>query len=422
MSQHATTPLLKERDVRIYLAGRTVTELGSRITREGLPLVAVIAAGATAQDLGYMAAMAYVAALVMAPLAGVLADRRRRRPLLIAADLVRAALLLTITLAALSGHLAFWQMFAVFGLVTGVSVLFDVADQAFLPDFVGRGRLEPANAALNAASAIGETGGPALMGTLVQALGGPLAIGVDALSYIASAVSLGMIRRKEPLPTVRPDAGSTLHEALQGARAVLGHPLLRPLALAIAMQSLGGGFFDALYEFYALKDLHLSPLAIGALIAAGGVGALLGAALAPRISRRLGSGPALIAGAVFYAALTLLVPFAPSTTIVAFLFLFAAQFFGDASSTLFGFGEAVLRQSSTPSAWLGRVTGAVRFFGNLVGAIGAGLAAAIAGSFGVRGSLLLASAFLFAAIPFLLAAPVRRQILPPPQDAAHFAT
>lgn len=421
MADQATADLFRDPDFRVYAAGRTVTELGSRITREGLPLVAVLAAHATAQDLGYMAALGYIAALLMAPFGGVLADRRRRRPLLIWADVVRAALLLSVTLAAFLGALGFLQMLLVFGLVTGVSVLFDVADQAFLPGFVGRSRIESANAALSAASAIGETGGPTLMGILVQALGGPLAVGIDALTYLASAISLGLIRRPEPPPARRDSEGGALREALSGTQALLRHPLLRPLAVAVALQSLGGGFFDALYEFYALRVLHLSPFLIGLLITAGGVGALLGASLAPRLGRRLGTGPILIWGALCYGLLTLLVPFAPRLPALAFAFLFTAQFFGDAASTLFSFGEAVVRQSLTPSAWLGRITGAVRFLGNLVGALGALFAAAVAGGFGVRGALVAASAFLLLAVPWLLAAPLRRQLRPPAQDTAHFA-
>ncbi len=420
MAEHATRSLSRDPDFRIYIAGRTVTELGSRITREGLPMVAVLAAGATAQDLGYMAALGYIAALLISPLAGVIADRSRRRPLLIAADLARAALLLTITLLAALGRLRFLDMLLVFGLVTGISVLFDVADQAFLPDFVGRHRLEPANASVSAASAVGETSGPALMGILIQTLGGPIAIGVDALTYLASALSLGLIRSREARPAHESGASGAL-EAWAGARALFLHPLLRPLAIAVALQSVGGGFFDALYEFYALKDLRLSPLAIGGLITAGGVGALCAAYVSPRIARRLGSGPALTAGAALYGLVTLLVPFAPRAPLLAFLFLLAAQLFGDAGGTLFGVGEAVLRQSATPSAWLGRVTGSVRFLGNVVGAVGAFAAALLAGSLGVRGALLLASGLILAAVPFLLWSPVRRQARPPLPDAARFA-
>ncbi len=420
MAQHATPPLLHDRDVRIYLGGRTVTELGSRITREGLPLVAVLAAGASAQDLGVMAALGYVVALLAAPLAGVLADRSRRRPLMISADISRAALLFSIPAAAMLGLLHFWQILLVFGLVTGISVLFDIADQAFLPGLVGRRRLEQANAALQAASAVGETCGPALMGALIQTLGGALAIGVDALSYLASALSLGLLRRKEPAQAVRGDEGGTLREAWDGARALLRHPLLRPLALSLAMQSLGGGFFDALYEFFALRTLHLSPIAIGALITVGGIGSLLAAPLAPRIARRLGAGPAVAVATALYALWTLLVPAAPAVPLLGFLFLLAAQLFGDASSTIVSFGEAVLRQSSTPSSWLGRVTGSVRLMSNVLGALGAGLAAVLSRGLGARGVLWLGCVFLLGAVAFLLAAPVRRQALPPAPDAAHF--
>jgi len=420
-AQPASRPLFSGRDFRIFLSGRLITELGSRITREGLPIVAVLAAHATAQDLGYMAALAYITALIGAPLAGVLADRRRRKPILIVSDLLRAGLLASITLAAVLHRLAFPQMLIVFGLVSGIGVFFDVADQAWLPSFAGRDRLEPANAALSAASAVGETGGPALMGILIQTLGGPWAIFTDAVSYCASAVSLGLIRKPEPPPATVPDGQNALGDAVRGMSALLRHPLLRPLALAVAMQNLSGGFFDALYEFYALKDLHLSPFVIGVLITAGGLGALFGAVVAPRVSRRFGYGPSLIAGALLYGLLTLLVPLAPTASLGAFFFLLAAQFLGDGTSTLFGFGEVVVRQSATPDRWLGRVSGAERFLGNLLGAVGALVAGVIAGAHGVRTALLLSALITLVSVFWLLFSPLVHLREAPAVDLPHFA-
>lgn len=413
---------LWDRDFKVYLFGRTISELGSRITREGLPITAVLTVHATAQDLGWMAALAYVAALLGAPLAGVLTDRMRRRPILVAADLIRACLLASITLGAVLGLLTFLQMLIVFGLVAGVSVFFDVADQAWLPAFAGRVRLEGANAALSGAAAVGETGGPLLMGSLVQALGGPFAMLVDAGSYCVSAFSLLLVRRSEPPPQPRVIGSSTLSEAGQGMRALFGHPVLRPLALALATQSLAGGFFSALYEFFALRDVHLSPFAIGLLVTGGGLGALLGSALAPRLSLWLGAGRTLFLSALLYGVLSLLVPLAPTAPGLAFLFLLLAQLLGDSAGTVFEVGEAVMRQSLTPDAWLGRVSGAVRFLGNLLGALGAVLAGTAAATFGVRPTLLVAAAVFIAAALWLLRPAVRRLARPPGIDAGHFAT
>lgn len=412
---------LLNRDFRLYLSGRLISELGSRITREDLPITAVLAAHASAQDLGWMAAAGYIAALGASPLAGVLSDRMRRRPILVAADLLRALLLGSITLAAVLGRLTFAQMLIVFGLVTGVGVFFGVADQAWLPGFAGREHLEPANAALSGVEAIGEAGGPALMGVLVQTLGGPFALLIDAASYCASAASLLLIGRREPAPEIQAVRTHALQEAVQGLRAIMRHEVLRPFALSVAVQSLGGGFFAALYEFYALRVLQLSPLAIGGLVTAGGIGSLLGAALAPRLARRLGTGPSLIAGAILSGALAILVPLAPSAATLTLLFLITAQFLGDAAGTVFQFGEVVVRQSTTPDGWLGRVSGAVRFLENALGALGAVFAGSVAVALGSRGALYVGSVLMLLSSALLLRRAVVGLRRPPEIDVAHFS-
>ncbi len=416
---NSPTTSVSDRSFRTFLAGRTVSELGSRVTREGLPIIAVLLLHATAQDLSWLAGLSYVVALVAAPLSGVLVDRRRRRPVLIAADLLRAAALTLLTLLAFAGLLQFWQLLLAFCVVAALNTLFDVADQAWLPGLVGRQQLEPANAALSVASAIGETGGPALMGILIQFLGGPLTILSDAVSYLASAATLLQLHSPEPEPDrIRQQVRLAIRD---GFLALWRHPLLRPLAVASALLSLCGGIFDALYAFYALRDLHLSAFAIGMLITGGGVGALLGGLAAPYAARRLGLGRATIYGLLGFGVLTLLVPLAPAAPLLGFLFLLVAQLLGDLAQTLFGFGEAVLRQSVTPGAWLGRVSGSQRLLGNVLGAIGAFGGGLLAGPLAVRGALFLAALFALFGIFWLLRSPLPALASAPTVEAGSFS-
>lgn len=378
-------------DVRVFMAGRTVSELGSRITREGLPIVAILAVGATARDLGLLAALSCIAAVVTAPWAGVLVDRVHRRPVMIVSDLLRALALLTVPAAALAHRLTFVQIAVVIALVGGASVVFDVADQAWLPQFVSRRHLREGNALVAGASAVGETGGPALMGVLIQWLGGPMAILFDALSYVASAVSLLWIRRAEPPPRPERDTSPALGQAAAGFRAVLSHPILRPLALTVATQSLFGGFFGALYEIYALQTLHLSPFALGLLITCGGAGALVGSTAAPRLIRRFGTRRMLFAAPVISGLLAWLVPLAHGPFLQAFGALFLAQLCGDLAGTLFGINEAVIRQSVTPDHWLGRVSGSGAWLSGTLSAVGALVAGSLAGPVGLRTALFIAA-------------------------------
>lgn len=394
-------------DLPTFLIGRTVSELGSRITREGLPIVAILAVGARAPGLGLLAALSSLAAVGAAPWAGVVVDRRRRRPLMIGADLARAAALLTIPGAALLHRLTFGQIAAVTAFVGGAGVLFEVADQAWLPQFVSRRHLVAGNALVAGASAVGETGGPALMGLLIRTVGGPLAIAGDALSYLVSAISLLCLRQAEPPPAARPAGARATNEARAGFRLVLSHPTLRALALAVGTQSLAGGFFGALYEIYALRTLHLGPLRLGLLISGGGAGALAGSALAPALTRRWGSRGLLVPALGAAGALALLVPLAPASPALAFAALLVAQVCGDAAGTVFDIGEAALRQSVTPDDWLGRVTASGRWLGATLSAAGALIAGGLAGPLGLRGALLLGAAGQVLA-PLWLLGPSRR--------------
>src|SRR5205085_669181 len=132
-----------------------------------------------------------------------------------------------------------------------------------------------------------------ITGLLVQLISAPLTLLVDSVSFLASAISLGFIRQPEPpRPPAAPGA-SVRREIAEGLRLTLGQPVLRALALFDAWSAFFGAFYGALYSLYALQVLGLQPVVLGLLIAAGGLGALVGAALAGRFTRRLGVGRAL---------------------------------------------------------------------------------------------------------------------------------
>jgi len=408
MRRREVSPLLRERDVATFVAGRVVTEIGSRITREGLPVAAILAASATASELGLLALVSTLPALVLGTTAGAVADRTRRRPLMIAADFVRTGLLLTVPLAAVAGRLTFAQVAAVTALVAAVTVFFQVADRAYLPSLVTLARVGEANSLLAAADGVGETIGPGLMGVLVQAFGVPLAIVGDALSYAVSGVSLLLIRRSEPPPAPASADGRPRAGLLDGLRAVAAHPVLRPLAGLVATQSVFGGFFGALYELYALKTLHLSPFLLGLLITCGGLGSLVGSTLWLRLSVRAGLGRVLLVSFALSALANILVPAAPSTLFAAFAFLWGAQFFGDMFGTVFAIGTATVEQRVTPGSWLGRVEGALQTLGGGLGAAGAVAAGLIATAVGMRTAFWISAAGGMLAVAWLLTPRMRR--------------
>ncbi|HEY6176526.1 MAG TPA: MFS transporter, partial [Kofleriaceae bacterium] len=175
-------------------AAQAVSAFGSRITRTALPIIAVVALRQPEAMIGVLAAMQLVPGIFLAMLAGGFVDRGRKRRILIVADLVRGALVASLTLAWELGALSMPQLIIVGAGVGAASALFQITDVAYLPQLIGRRRLAEGNAKLETTEAIAEITGPASAGVLISALGAPGAVVIDALSYLWSAIMLGRIR------------------------------------------------------------------------------------------------------------------------------------------------------------------------------------------------------------------------------------
>lgn len=380
-------------------AAQAISAFGARITREGLPIMAVIALGAQAATLGLLAAAASGAALVAALTAGPFIDRARRRPVLIWTDLLRAALLTSIPLCAALGVLGLPQLFVVAGLTAAASAIFEMASHAYLPSLVARVRLVEANSRLAATDATAEVGGPALAGLLFQWLSAPIAVVVNAATYGASALLLAMIGADEPPPAARPRERWT-REITAGLRIAWSDARVRPLLFMASAQGLFGGVFSALYVLFAMRTLGLSPSMLGLAIAAGGAGALAGAVIAPRLARRLGHGLAILT-AMFGAGLAVLItPFAPADPSAGLATLVVSQLIGDALAVAGAVLAASLRQALVPQDALARVSGAFLAAPGALAVVGALGGGALGAGVGPRAALLIA-ALGFVALPLI---------------------
>ena len=381
-------------------AAQTVSAFGARITREGLPIMAVTTLGASAATLGVLAAVASGAALAAALATGGLIDRHRRRPLLIGADLLRAAVLITIPISAGLGVLTLPQVLAAAALVAAASVVFGIAGHSYLPSIIGKAELVEGNSRLAATESVAEVGGPALAGLLFQWLSAPIAVAANAVTYLVSAGFLATIRNPEAAPAESPPDHWT-RDVTQGFRLAWSDPHMRPLLLMTAAQGLFGGVFSALYVLFAVRTLGLTPAMLGLAIGAGGVGALAGAVIAPRLSHRLGQGRAIIVAIAGAALAVLITPFAPAAPVAGLAALIVSQVIGDAFAVAGGVLTASLRQTLLPQAVLGRVAGAFHASAgamSVIGALGGGL---LGQAIGPRAALLIAAlGFL---IPALIA-------------------
>ena len=190
--------------VRVWGAA-TISIFGSLVTRIALPLAAILILGSGAIEVAILRSMELIATLVFGLVAGAWVDRLRRRPVLIWADLGRAALLGSIPIAFAFGVLTYWQLLLVTVLASILTTFFDSADNAYLPTIVERDQLVDANGALAASGSAAEFTAFGISGFLVQILTAPIAIAVDAVSYLVSAILLGTIRREEAPPPARED-------------------------------------------------------------------------------------------------------------------------------------------------------------------------------------------------------------------------
>lgn len=414
MPPFLTGRLWRHADFMRLWAAQAVSAFGARITREGLPLAAVLTIAATPFELSILAALATGPGFVVGLLVGGHVDRSRRRPILITMDILRAAILMTVPIAAWSGHLSMPQLYGVAACVGAASVLFDIADNAYLPSLIAAEDLVEGNARINATESVAEIGGPALSGILFQLLSVPVAIAVNAATYLVSALFLAGIRGREPELASPGETPGLAQDIALGVRTILGDPFVRPLFLMTLTEAFFGSFFAGLYVLYAIETLRLTPAMLGVTIAMGGLGALAGAVAGPLLARRLGIGPAILLASLGYGALSLLIPLAGGAPPVAMTMLMVAQFAGDGFAIAASVMAVSLRQTVLPLSVMGRVGAAFHVGTGGLAVLGALLGGALAAGLGIRTTLFIAALGLSVApLPGLLS-PLRRQREMPP--------
>ena len=341
-------------------AAETVSGFGSQVTIVALPLLAALTLDASPLQMGLLSAAGTAPFLLIGLLVGVLVDRVRRIPLLVASDLARAALLAGIPVAWMFGWLNMGLLYTV-ALGTGVfTVVFEVAAMSLLPALVGRKNLVEGNGKLEASRSLAQVGGPGISGWLVGLFGAPLTILLDAISYLASAVFLVRLKIPEE-PSSSGSRRPALQDVLEGLRVVFTHRLLRPLVLCSTTHSFFGFVFLSVYVLYLTDDLGLGPATVGLVFALGGVGALLGALAANPVARKVGQGRAMAGSMVTCGLFGMAIPLAVVVPAVALPMILAAEFIQYLFLTSYRVGEVSARQALTKDHLLGRVNATQRF-------------------------------------------------------------
>ena len=392
-----------------YWTAATISSFGSAVTSVAMPVLVVQLLGASPFEVGVVNAAQFVPYAVLGLIAGVYTDRWRRKPILVWASIGRALSLGAIPILWLAGVLHIWMLVIALLLFGGFSVFGFAATQSLLPRLVPRARLVSANARLDQADAAAQTLGPAIGGGLVGLLGAPVAIVVDAISYLADAALNSSIRVHEP----RPDAGARdlRAEIRDGLRGTYRHRTLGPLAASAHVWFIGNGAAITVLSLFALRSLGFTAFTYGLLLAAFGVASLAGASAAPRIGARLGSGRVIILARAAYPVGWLLVAVAPAAAVGDALLFVALSLLG-LTAGVENSNEMGYWQALTPDELLGRVNATRRSANQTMGALGALVAGLLVALIGDRPALIavvitFTAAALIAALSPLRAAPAK---------------
>jgi MFS family permease len=401
----ASSGLWRHADFLKFWLGQTISGFGSRFTGLALPFVAIAALDATPAQLGMLTAASGLPWLLLGPLIGVGIDRLRRRPILIATDLGRAALLASIPLAALLGQLRIEQLYLVAFLLGILSAWFDTAYQSYLPSLIARTQLIEGNGKLHVSSSAADVAGPSLAGLVIQAFSAPLAIMVDALSFCASALSLALIRTREPAPSGggRQAVWAALGE---GVAYLWRHALLRAFAGANATFMLCIGMSQAVLLLFCTPNLQLSPSAIGLVFGVGGVGGLLGAVVAGAVSRRARLGPTIIGASLLRGLGLACVPLAGLLPLGVVPLLVGAYALHQFGWSVWAVTQASARQALVPDRLQGRVTASFLFLVRGATPLGALAGGVLGTQLGVAPTLTVAGVGLLLSTGWLVLSPL----------------
>ncbi|MGP3683706.1 MFS transporter [Streptomyces sp. IBSNAI002] len=389
-------------------SGQTVSLCGTYVTQLALPFVALTVFDASASQVGTLTAVQFLPVLLLTVFAGRWADRRRRRPLLVGADLVRAAALAAVPLAWWADGLSLGLLYAVGFAVGCCNAVFDVAYLSYLPSLVDRRDLVAANSKLQGSYAVAQVGGPGLGGLLIRFAGAPLALLIDVASYLVSAVSLLLIRTREDAPArPRPDEDGGLARQLgAGFTFIRKDPALRLLTLKGAWFNLCEQALLTVFLVYAVRELGLGAGALGTCIGLGSLGAVLGTVLARRAGRALGVARVLVGSMLLGCAAPALILLSDGSGPGSLALITGAFAVFSIGFTVFNVYFVTLRQTITPPDRLGRVTAAYRTVAFGTFPLGAWAGGALAGPLGLRTALVVVCA-AFAAGWLLFAASSR---------------
>ncbi|WP_261992789.1 MFS transporter [Streptomyces sp. adm13(2018)] len=405
--------LLRERTFRNYWTGQTISLAGDQISLMAIPLAAVLVLGADAAAMGWLKAAELLPALLLNLPFGAWADRQAsRRRAMIAADIGRAALVLSLPVAHLLGLLTLTQLYVVAFGIGALTVLFEVCNTTLFVALVPTERYVQAHSLVNGSRSTAWLAGPGIGGLLVQFLTAPFALVADALTYLVSAGYLARIKPVEP-----PPAPVAKGHFTEGLRWVVRERSMRALFAASGTVQFFNYMFHTLFVLYATTDLGLGAGLLGLVLGAGAVGGLLGAVVSGAVVRRIGIGGSLVAGFLGFTLPLVLIPLADGPLLLVVLVLFVAEFLSCVGVMIVDIAAGSFQMALIPDAVRARVMGAFRTLNHGFRPLGALAGGFLGTAIGLRPTLWVATVGAVFAVLWLLPSPLpRTRELPSPKE------
>lgn len=390
-------------DFRRLFTSTSISLFGSSVTAVALPLTAVAYLHASPAQVGVLGAVSLLPHLVLGLPAGVWVERTRYKRMLVISDLARVPLLAAVPVLALLGVLQVWHLYVV-ALLAGLGNLLEtVAAQSFIPMLVPRTQLLPANSSIMLVNSTVNTTGSAVGGLLVSVLTAPVALAVDALSFLVSGLVKTRIRNAGIVPA-SPQRPSGI---LEGLRVIFGDPVMRAVTVAAAIGALAGQMQGVVLILFLVRDLAFSPALVGTAIAVTGLAGVLGAGLATRVTLRFGHGRTFIAGMLLSSAAGLVLASAGGGLVLAAGIVVVSQAIAGLGPSLYGVNQQTLRQALIPADVLSRANATWRFLVHGMRALGALLGGLVASVVDLRATLVIGSTLMLLGTAVAIASPLR---------------
>ena len=409
--------LLREATYRRLWTSILISSFGGQITMLALPLTAAVLLNATPTQMGLLTAIEVLPFVLLSLPAGVWLDRVRKLPVYIIGETLLALIVATIPLAWWLGWLSMTWMYVIGFLIGCVFTTAGTAAQIVLTQIVPRSRLVEAHAKNALAVSGAEVAGPGVAGALIKLVGAPLALLVDAVLLLVSALILRDIRITERRST-RPK-GLFWLDLKAGLAFVRGKALLIALAIVVGLWQMFHHAAIVVQILFATRTLGLSEQAVGLSYVGMGVGTVIASVLGNRVSRRVGPGPCLVLGVAVCGLGWFMLALAPVSAWGVAMFALMLMMFS-AGAVLIFINFLALRQAVTPEPLLGRMTSTMRWLILIPAGPGALLGGLLAENFGLRASLVFAGGGSILLAFFAWRHPLIRSVrsLPEPDEAA----